>query len=821
MRIGLVGKYTQLSDAYMSVIEALNHAGAHHGGRVEVRWVDSERLTDEETERELEACDGILVPGGFGVRGIEGKIHAARFARERGVPYLGICLGMQIAVAEFARHVAGMDGANSTEFDPETPHPVIDLLPEQKEVRDMGGTMRLGADPVKLHDGTRAREIYDEAVIYERHRHRYEVNNHLRKRLEHAGLVFSGTSPDDRLVEVIELPDHPFFVASQYHPEFKSRPLRPQPLFREFVGSALERAARPRSRGGAGGAGRVARREPAPVSAAVRSAAPPERERLVADFVRLCEIESPSRSERAVADAVTAELRELGLEVEEDGSGADTGSDAGNLLARIDGPEGARTILLCAHLDTVPLAAPVNVVQEDGALRNGNEAILGADNKAAVATILGAARRLVADGSPVGVELLFTTCEERALDGAKAVDLGRLRSEYGFVFDHASPIGELVVASPTYYRLEARFLGHAAHAGIRPEAGRNAIAAAARAIAAMPIGRLDPETTANVGLIEGGTAANVVAERCVVELEARSLDEARAAEVVQSMVDAATEAAAYAECDVETEVERLFRGLPAAAHGAGGGGRGGRAPEPRARARLHLHRRRQRRQRVRRRRPARGERGQRHRAQPPARRERHGRGARADARRDARDRRGERRVEGAVTFERIGWRGRLGGQARHRPGRALPLRRRRGGGARDRRPPRRRGACSRVDGDALILVRQPREAVGERACSSCRPGSSTRARTRSRPPSASWPRRSARAPRGGSTSRASTPRPASPTRSATSTWPRTSTTRRRRPTRTSASRSWRCRSTGSTTRSSECRDSKTLIGLLWLRACLR
>jgi CTP synthase len=224
------------------VIEALNHAGAHHGGNVDVRWVDSERLTDEEAERELAACDGVLVPGGFGVRGIEGKIQAARYSREQGLPYLGICLGMQIAVAEFARHVAEMEGANSTEFDPETPYPVIDLLPEQKEVRDMGGTMRLGADPVKLHDGTRAREIYDEAVIYERHRHRYEVNNHLRKRLEHAGLVLSGTSPDERLVEVIELRDHPFFVASQFHPEFKSRPLRPQPLFREFVGAALERA---------------------------------------------------------------------------------------------------------------------------------------------------------------------------------------------------------------------------------------------------------------------------------------------------------------------------------------------------------------------------------------------------------------------------------------------------------------------------------------------------------------------------------------------------------------------------------------------------
>jgi len=209
---------------------------------VEVRWIDSEQLTGEEELAELAECDGILIPGGFGVRGIEGKIRAARYARERGVPYLGICLGMQIAVADFARHVAGMDGANSTEFDPETPFPVVDLLPEQKEVRDMGGTMRLGADPVKLHEGSRAREIYGEAVIYERHRHRYEVNNHLRRRLEREGLVCSGTSPDDRLVELIELPDHPFFIASQFHPEFKSRPLRPQPLFRDFVGAALERA---------------------------------------------------------------------------------------------------------------------------------------------------------------------------------------------------------------------------------------------------------------------------------------------------------------------------------------------------------------------------------------------------------------------------------------------------------------------------------------------------------------------------------------------------------------------------------------------------
>jgi CTP synthase len=243
VRIALVGKYVQLEDAYKSVTEALRHAAGLHGGRLQVDWVDSEDLTSpEEARRRLAGADGILVPGGFGGRGIEGKILAARIAREEGVPYLGICLGMQIAVAEFARHVAGMDGANSTEFDIETEWPVIDLLPEQKEVSDLGGTMRLGADPVKLHPDTRARELYGEAVIYERHRHRYEVSISLRKRLEAAGLIVSGTSPDERLVEVIELADHPFFVASQYHPEFKSRPEVPAPLFREFVAAALDRS---------------------------------------------------------------------------------------------------------------------------------------------------------------------------------------------------------------------------------------------------------------------------------------------------------------------------------------------------------------------------------------------------------------------------------------------------------------------------------------------------------------------------------------------------------------------------------------------------
>jgi CTP synthase len=239
VKIALVGKYVELADAYKSVIEALAHGGWHHGVDAEVELVSSEDFDPDA----LKDADGILIPGGFGERGIEGKIEAARIARERGIPFLGICLGMQIAVVEFARHICGMDGANSAEFDPETPYPVVDLLPEQKEVSDLGGTMRLGADPVKLHDGTRAREIYGEAVIYKRHRHRYEVNNQLRRRLEQEGLVCGGTSPDERLVEIIEHPEHPFFVASQFHPEFNSRPTRPEPLFREFVGAAASRAA--------------------------------------------------------------------------------------------------------------------------------------------------------------------------------------------------------------------------------------------------------------------------------------------------------------------------------------------------------------------------------------------------------------------------------------------------------------------------------------------------------------------------------------------------------------------------------------------------
>jgi CTP synthase len=242
VEIALVGKYVKLQDAYLSVSEALKHAGTYHGTTVRVRWVDAEGMSIEEAVRELERSDGVLVPGGFGSRGWEGKIVSCRVARERGIPYLGICLGMHVAICEFARNVAGLDGANSTEMDAETPYPVIDLLPEQKEVEDKGATMRLGAQPVDLVPGTKAHAAYGESVVYERHRHRYEVNNHFRPRLVDAGLVVSGTYLEGRLVEVVELPDHPWFVASQFHPEFKSRPTRPAPLFRDFVGAALERA---------------------------------------------------------------------------------------------------------------------------------------------------------------------------------------------------------------------------------------------------------------------------------------------------------------------------------------------------------------------------------------------------------------------------------------------------------------------------------------------------------------------------------------------------------------------------------------------------
>jgi CTP synthase len=240
-RIAVVGKYTQLPDAYLSVVEALHHSGVYYGRHVKIDLIDGENLGEDDVEEVLGDADGILVPGGFGIRGLEGKILAAHRARTKKVPFLGICLGMQVAVCEYARNVVGMPGASSTEFLPDCEYPVIDIMPDQQDVTSKGGTMRLGAYPCKVAEGSLAREAYGEELIYERHRHRFEVNNSYRDKLREAGLTFSGVSPDDRLVEMVELPEdvHPWFVAAQFHPEFKSRPTRPQPLFREFVRAAI------------------------------------------------------------------------------------------------------------------------------------------------------------------------------------------------------------------------------------------------------------------------------------------------------------------------------------------------------------------------------------------------------------------------------------------------------------------------------------------------------------------------------------------------------------------------------------------------------
>jgi CTP synthase len=241
VRVAVVGKYVQMPDAYISVIEALRHAAVHHNVDLRVEWVNAEQLEEGDTTV-LHGVDGVVVPGGFGHRGIEGKVRASRHARHTATPYLGLCLGMQCAVVDFAREVLDSDDANSTEFNAFTPHPVIDLLPEQRDIEDMGGTMRLGVYPCKLQEGTRAERAYAEPVVYERHRHRFEFNNHYREVLQEAGMVFSGTSPNGRLVEVVELRDHPFFVASQFHPEFRSRPSSAHPLFRDFIGAVAARA---------------------------------------------------------------------------------------------------------------------------------------------------------------------------------------------------------------------------------------------------------------------------------------------------------------------------------------------------------------------------------------------------------------------------------------------------------------------------------------------------------------------------------------------------------------------------------------------------
>jgi CTP synthase len=236
--IGLIGKYVSLPDAYLSVVESLKHASFAHDAELDIKWLASDDLETADLDAVLGSVDGILVPGGFGVRGVEGKINAIRYARENRIPFLGICLGLQCAVVEFARNVAGLADANSSEFSAQTPHPVIDILPGQ-DLRTMGGTMRLGAYPCKITPGTKAQAAYCSELIFERHRHRYEVNPRYRRKLEDAGLVCSGESPDGTLVEIIEIADHPWFVAGQFHPEFKSRPDRAQPLFRDFIGASL------------------------------------------------------------------------------------------------------------------------------------------------------------------------------------------------------------------------------------------------------------------------------------------------------------------------------------------------------------------------------------------------------------------------------------------------------------------------------------------------------------------------------------------------------------------------------------------------------
>ncbi|UNC93694.1 CTP synthase [Candidatus Contubernalis alkaliaceticus] len=240
VNIALVGKYVALHDAYLSIAEALNHSGIYNGAEVEIKWVSAEELEDDPKAACLEGVDGILVPGGFGSRGIEGKVKAAKYARENRIPFLGVCLGLHCAVVEFSRNVLGLNGAHSSEIDPETPYPVIDLLPEQKKVTDKGGTMRLGSYPCVIKENTLAYQAYQVNNIYERHRHRYELNNSYREVLEKGGMVFSGISPDQRLVEIIELKNHPWYMATQFHPEFKSRPNNPQPLFRDFVKNAIK-----------------------------------------------------------------------------------------------------------------------------------------------------------------------------------------------------------------------------------------------------------------------------------------------------------------------------------------------------------------------------------------------------------------------------------------------------------------------------------------------------------------------------------------------------------------------------------------------------
>ena len=514
-----------------------------------------------EVARGSERADGILIPGGFGGRGIEGKIRAAQIAREHGIPYLGICLGMQVAVGEFARHVAGMDGANSTEFDPETPFPVIDLLPEQKEIADMGGTMRLGADPIKLHEAHRVRELYGEAggVRASPPPLRGQQPSAPPARGGRAGLLGDlarrAARRGDRAADATS--------TRSTWPRSTTPSSSPVPSVRRrcSASSWALRSQRPgcRSPPGAGQPPAMSRASVRP-RRRVRRATDAERERLDETFAALCRIESPSGRERACADWVAAELDGDGTRGSRRTAPARPSGPTPATCSR-DCPAGSRGASCCAPTSTrCRSTAPVDPVVVDGGWENADEGILGADNKAAVAVMLELARRLAGRGSRPrsGMELLFTVCEEDGLRGAKAFDRA---AESSSATCSTTPPRSGRSWSPRRATTGSSRDPRPRRARRNPSrGGRSAIVAAARAIAAMRLGRLDAETTANVGTIAGGTNNNVVAERCRVEAEARSLDPARAEATATEIVDHLQEAADASECDLDITVERLFEG---------------------------------------------------------------------------------------------------------------------------------------------------------------------------------------------------------------------------------------------------------------------
>ena len=618
--------------------------------RLPARRADRDRLGRLRDARPTEApsallggVDGILIPGGFGGRGIEGKIRAARFARERGIPYLGICLGMQIAVAEFARHVAGMDGANSTEFDPETPCPVIDLLPEQKEVADMGGTMRLGADPVKLHDGTRARELYGEAVIYERHRHRYEVNNLLRKRLEarrprRLGHL-AGRAP--RRGHRAARP--PVLRRLAVPPRVQVAARAPGPLFREFV-ARRARARAQRAGARRGRAGEPRERAPGrwpPRAGAARAARPSARGSTRRS--PRCARSAARRPRARGADRVAAELRGLGLEVEEDDTAAETGAECGNLLARIARPR-ASARSCCAPTSTrsrtrapssrCSSTAAGRAPTTDPRRRQQGGGRRAAGGRAARARRGRAGRRRAAVHGQRG-ERAGRRQGVRRRPPALGVRL-RLRPRL------ADRRGGRRLADllPPRGRVPRRARPTPASG---PRTGRSAIVAAAARSRDAP-GRLDEETTANVGPIAGGDGGRTSCRSAAASMaEARSLDDAKPSRRSSPRWSTAlTTAANAAECDVDVTSSGCSTATGSARRAAGRRAR--RRCAPAATRRADRHRRRVGRQRVRGGRASLPEPRQRHRAQPRARRARHRRRAGGDARRRARAaRRGARR----------------------------------------------------------------------------------------------------------------------------------------------------------------------------------